>query len=95
MLFVGLADELDDTDSRERVTETIAPYGMQTQYLTKDSSIGRRLFRTNELPLPAFALFDGRGNLVMKHIGSLLDKKALADLERALDRLSRKKKETS
>lgn len=91
VLFIGLLDELDELgtpSTRERVTQMTKPNDFKLHYLLKDSSIQRAIFGKEEVPLPAFALFDANDELVATVVGSLSSPETAKFLRTALDRVS-------
>jgi thiol-disulfide isomerase/thioredoxin len=86
-LFVGLIDDPNTPKIRDLAKSIIEKGGFPTHYLVKDNEIAHKIFDTPDIALPAFALFDARGNLISHFAGSLTKNRAL--LESGLARLAR------
>lgn len=75
VMFVGVA--LDSPSIRERVQEISAKNGLNSrfvQYLAEEGSMARLVFRSDkDVPLPSFAIFDARGELLGSFSGSITE----------------------
>ena len=89
--FVGLSDEPDAPVSRLLITKAVEPYHFRLHYFLKDSLVSQQVFGKADVPLPAFALFDGDGKLVFTLVGGIEDPKRAQALRGALASLQRSK----
>jgi thiol-disulfide isomerase/thioredoxin len=81
--FIGLADDVNNEETRKRITALTASSGIQLQYLLTDRSLLRKIFKQEDTPLPAFAIFDPKVN-VFRLTGSI---KLTTNRKRLMDAL--------
>jgi thiol-disulfide isomerase/thioredoxin len=87
--FVGIAQDLNSRDNRQNVRAIVTSAGVTfPQFLESDGlTVEERIFGHGVETLPAFALFDSRGKLVMRAVGSVLNMENYRHLTAALDHL--------
>jgi thiol-disulfide isomerase/thioredoxin len=83
IMFIGLADDVNNGETRSRISALAAANGLHLQYLLKNHAILRRIFNEQDTALPAFALFEG-GKATFTMTGSIRLKPNRALLENAL-----------
>jgi thiol-disulfide isomerase/thioredoxin len=85
--FVGLVDEQNTKDTRNALDKVLDKSSFTTHYLLKNNNITRHVFsQHDDVPLPAFALFDRSGRLTKTMIGSIGDAGNYKKLSDALER---------
>jgi thiol-disulfide isomerase/thioredoxin len=83
VMFVGLADDVNNDETRSRMTSYSVSSGIRYQYILKDRSLLRKIFNEEDTPLPAFAVFDPNVN-TFRLRGSIMPTRNRRIIEKAL-----------
>lgn len=88
--FIGVAQDLNSAANRGAVRAVLAKSGVTyPQYLEEDGlSVEERIFGRGTATLPAFALFDDKGRILLRQLGAVTIQENYDRLNAALQSLS-------